>query len=538
MKIRVRLGGWTLIAGAALLFLVLFLLYPTLLLLGDSLGDKSAYWQFVQKAYYYRGLFNSLWLSSAATVGSVLLGVPLALLLARYQVPGKRLIQTAAVLSLVSPPFIGAYSWVLLLGRSGFLTNLLHLKGASIYGPVGVLLIFVLHHFAYVYLLVAAALRRVDPSLEEAAASLGAGPVRRLFTVTLPLVQPAIAASALLVFTTTFSDFGTPMLIGEGLRTLPVLAYNEFVSELGSNTKMASALSVIMLLVALVVLLLQSWAVRGRRFASLGVARPAIRKLPPALRWLGVVALLLTGTAALPQLVVLAASFLRTQGPVFTGELGLDNYRQLWSRLLPVINTLVFSGCAALIMLIGGSLLGYILVRRPGATARLLDALLILSQVLPGTVLGVGLVLAWGRPPWALTGTGAILILAYVVRRLAHSVRASAAGLRQISPVLEDASLTLGASPLRTFWRITAPLLFPAAAAGALMGWISTLSELSSTIMLYSARTTTVSIQIYNEVLADSFGRAAALGSVLIVLTLLSLWLLGRFADQQESWSP
>lgn len=531
-----RPSVWTWAGWGALLFLLLFLLYPTLRLMTSSVTG-GAYWaEFFRKPYYYGSLTSSLWLSAAAAVGSVLLGVPLAVLVARYDIPFKGWIRTLAVLSLLSPPFIGAYAWVILLGRAGVITKLTGIPGFSIYGPGGVLLVFILHHFAYVFLLTATALNRIDPALEEAAETMGATPWRRLLTVTLPLALPAIAAGALLVFTTTLADFGTPMLIGEGLRTLPVLAYNEFLSELGGNPGMASVSSMIMLAVALSALFLQSRVVGRRSYAMQGLRQPVVRSLPPGLRILATAfAGLVAIAAALPQAVVLVTSFITMRGPLFTGEFGLANYRVLLSRMTgPITNTLWFAGAATVTMLIGGMAVGYLLVRRPGLSTRLLDGLLILAQVLPGTVLGIGLLIAWGRPPLALTGTGTILIIAYVVRRIAYTVRAAAAGLRQISPSLEEASLTLGANPTRTFLRVTAPLMLPAAISGALISWVSTLSELSSTIMLYTGRTSTVSIQIYNQVMNDSFGPAAALGSVLTALTLLSLWLLRRWSDRQE----
>lgn len=522
--------AWTWIGAAALTFLVLFLLWPALKLLAGSLAAVDAYREFFVRAYYRGALTNSLYLSAAATAGSILLGVPLAVLVARYELPGKAGIRAAAVLSLLSPPFIGAYAWVILLGRSGVITQAFGLKGFSIYGESGVLFVFVLHHFAYVFLLTAAALQRIDPRLEEAAETLGATPWRRLLTVTLPLALPAIAAGALLVFTTTLSDFGTPMLIGEGMRTLPVLAYNEFLSEMGGNAGIASVASAAMLGIALAALALQGWAVRGRSYATNALRSPAVRPLPLAWRWpAAAFAWLLTGVAALPQAVVVVTSFIRTRGPRFTGEFGFDNYRLMWSRGSTALgNTLLYAGVATLVMLVLGMLVGYLLVRRPGVQARLLDWLLILAQVLPGTVLGLGLIVAWGSKPLALTGTGTVLIIAFIVRRLAYTVRASAAGVRQLSPALEEAALTLGARPMRAFTEVTMPLLLPAAISGALVSWVSTLSELSSTIMLYTGRTATVSVQIYNQVMNDSFGSAAALGAVLTALTLLSLWLLGR----------
>lgn len=531
-----RPDGWTLVAAGALAFLALFLLWPTLKLTLASITGGEYYKAFFAKPYYYRALTNSLWLSAAATAGSILIGVPLAVLYARYELPFKPLIRTFAVLSLLSPPFIGAYAWVLLLGRAGFLTKLLPIQGFSIYGPTGVLLVFILHHFAYVFLLTSSALQRIDPSLEEAAESMGSPPWRRLLTVTLPLCLPAILAGGLLVFTTTLADFGTPMLIGEGLRTLPVLAYNEFLSELGGHHGMASATSVIMLAVALSALGLHGLALRGRSYAMTGLRTPKIQPLPASLKLpAALFALLVTLASALPQGVVIVTSFMRARGPRFTGEFGLDNYRLMLDRMSgAVTNTLYFAGAATLVMLLGGMLIGYLLIRRPGTSTRLLDGLLILAQVLPGTVLGIGMLVTWGRPPFALTGTAAILILAYIVRRIAYTVRAAAAGLKQIHPSVEEASLTLGAPPARTFWKVTMPLMLPAALSGALVSWVSTLSELSSTIMLYTGRTATVSIQIYNQVMTDSFGTAAALGSLLTALTLISLWILGRWSDKQH----
>jgi iron(III) transport system permease protein len=527
---RPRFGGWEWIGLAALIFLVLFLLYPAFKLTASSLLGGHYYARFFAKAYYYKALLSSVWLSAAATLGAILIGVPLAVLVARYEIPLKGFIRAAAVMSLLSPPFIGAYAWIMLAGRAGFLTKLLGLKGISIYGAGGVLFVFIIHHFAYVFLLTVTALGRIDASLEEAAETMGVSPLKRLWTVTLPLCLPSIAAGGLLVFTTTLADFGTPMLIGEGLRTLPVVAYNDFLSEVGGNAGMAATSSAIMLAIALGALGLQAWVVGGRNYAMSGLRRPAVRTLPRTLRWLGgAFAALVAAMAVLPQAVVVVTSFIRTRGPLFTGEFGLDNYRLMLSRMgTPIANTLTYATAATVVMLGAGLLVGYLLVRRQGTVTRLLDSSLILAQVLPGTVLGIGMLLAWGRPPLVLTGTGAILVLAYIVRRVAYTVRSAAAGLRQVSPAVEEASLTLGAPPARTFWQVTAPLMLPAALSGALVSWVSTLSELSSTIMLYTGRTATVSIQIYNQVMTDSFGTAAALGSVLTVLTGIALWVLGR----------
>lgn len=526
--------GWHWVALAALAFLLLFLVYPVLRVMLGSLATPGLWHDFATRAYYRQALVNSLWLALGATVGALLLGVPLAVLVGRYAVPCKGLIQALAVLSLLSPPFISAYAWITLLGRSGVITGWLGLQGFSIYGPGGVLLVSVLHHVAYVFLLTRAALLRIDPEVEEVAESLGSPPWRRLLTVTLPLAMPAISASGLLVFTSTLADFGTPMLIGEGLLTLPVVAYNEFLSELGGSTGMATVASLAMLLIALGALGVQTWLLRGRSYTGRSLRQQRAIRLAPAGRLLGAAyGLLVAGVSALPQAVVLVSSIIRTRGPRFTGEIGLDNYRLMWDQMAEVVGrTLRYSGLAAGVMLVAGLLIAYVLVRRPGRLSRTLDGLLVLAQILPGTVLGVGLITAWGRPPVSLAGTGTILVVAYVVRRIAYTMRASAAGVLQLNPEMEEASLSLGVSPARTFLQITAPLVLPAALSGALVSWIATIGELSSTIMLYTGRTATVSVMIYNQVLTNSFGTAAALGSLLIGLTVVVQWVLRRWLGQ------
>ncbi len=526
--------GWRLVGWVALLFLALFLVYPVVRVSLGSFASPELWRSFFGRAYYTGALTNSLWLSTATTILALLLGVPLAILVARYDLPFGGLIRALAVLSLLSPPFIGAYAWVTLLGRAGVLTNWLGLKSFSIYGPGGVLLVLVLHHFAYVFLLTSAALTRIDPAVEEAAQTLGSSPWRRLLSITLPLALPAIGASGLLVFTSSLADFGTPMLIGEGLRTLPIVAYNEFLSEVGGNAGLATVSSVLMLLIALVALAVQAWILRGRSYAMQSLRKPAVARLSPGARLAGTLfALVVAGASALPQAVVLVTSFLRARGPRFTGELGLDNYRLMWDRMGEVVGrTMLYATTATLVMLVGGMLVAYFLIRRTDGLSRSIDGLLILSQILPGTVLGLGLIATWSRPPLPLAGTGAILVLAYIIRRIAYTVRSAAAGVSQLSPAVEEASLALGASPARTFWRVTVPLILPAALSGAIISWITTLGELSSTIMLYTGRTATISILIYNQVLTDSFGTAAALGSTLIALTLLALWGLRRWSGE------
>ena len=254
-----RRDRWWVVTMAGFAVVLAFLVWPLAQVLVTSLLGETGtpvlaenYGRVFSHRYYYGSIVNSLVLSSLATVGAVLVGTPLALLVTRYPIPGKVFVRTAANLALLSPPFIGAYSWVVLFGRNGLANRWLQPLGwslPSIYGYPGILLVFVVQYFPFVFLFVSAALRSVDQSLEDAALSLGSPPRRALRTTILPVIAPSLTAGALLVFMATMADFGTPMIIGEGLRTLPTLMYGEFINELGGNPSMASTLGSLLILV-------------------------------------------------------------------------------------------------------------------------------------------------------------------------------------------------------------------------------------------------------------------------------------------------
>ena len=250
----------------------------------DSLALGETYGRVDSHRYYWSSVLNSLGLSAAATIGAVLVGTPLALALARYPIPGTVLVRTAANLALLSPPFIGAYSWVVLLGRNGLVTRWLEALGwdvPSIYGYQGILLAFVVQYFPLVFLLVSGALAAVDQSMEDAALSLGSRP-RQAFFRCHPSGDPSVARrpARCLVFMATMADFGTPMVLGEGLRTLPTLMYGEFINELGGNPTMASTLGSLLILINTAALMGQRyWAFR--KAYHIVCLRPLQRRRPP-----------------------------------------------------------------------------------------------------------------------------------------------------------------------------------------------------------------------------------------------------------------
>ena len=536
LKKKMKLDFWFWVKVFVVLVMLAFLIYPFGTLITRSFFSEKTtgftmenYVKFFTKKYYYSTLGHSLFVSCVATLSTLVIGVPIAYLMSRYNVFAKKYLHILIIMSLMSPPFIGAYSWIMLFGRSGlvtkFFSDTLGIALPSIYGKLGIILVFTFKLFPYVYLYTQGAMGSIDSSLEEAAENLGSSKLRRLWTVTLPVIMPSIAAGAIMVFMTSLADFGTPMLIGEGYIVLPVLVYNEYMSEMGGNAHLASALSVIVVLCSTCVLLVQKYYLSRKNYVMTSMRPPKEVKLKGGKRALATLPVaLITAIGIMPQIVVLVSSFIKTDFTGFIGGFSFDSYKTIIKRLgTNIRNTFTFSCIAIVIILIIGMLISYIIVRQKGFTSNLMDLLIMFPYVIPGAVLGISLIVAFNKKPIILTGTAAIIIIAYVVRKLPYTVRSGSAFLQQMDKSVEEASINLGVSPMKTFFTVTARLMAPGVLAGAILSWITCINELSSSVMLYGGKTSTISVAIYTEVVRNSYGTAAALASILTVSTVISL---------------
>ena len=535
-KKKLRLDFWFWVKVLVVGIMLLFLIYPFCTLITRSFFSSKTgllsldnYIRFFTKKYYYSALFRSLFVSSVSTVTSLLVGVPIAYLMTRYNVWMKKYIHIFIIMSLMSPPFIGAYSWIMLFGRAGVVTSffddVLGIALPSIYGKLGIILVFTFKLFPYVYLYTSGAMGSIDSSLEEAAENLGSSKLRRLFTVTIPVIIPSIAAGAIMVFMTSLADFGTPMLLGEGYMVLPVLVYNEYMSEIGGNAYLASALSVIVVLCSTTVLLVQKHLVSKKNYVMTAMRPPQEIQLRGVKRFLATFPVaLVTFIGILPQIVVIVTSFIKADFTGFVGGFSLDSYMTIFNRLgTNIKNTFLFSTIAIVFIIIIGMLISYIIVRQKGAAGQIMDMLIMFPFVSPGAVLGISLIVAFNKEPVILTGTAAIMIIAFVVRKLPYTVRSGSAFLQQMDPSVEEASINLGVSPMKTFFTLTARLMAPGILSGGILSWITCINELSSSVMLYGGKTSTISVAIYTEVVRNSYGTAAALATILTVSTVVSL---------------
>ena len=537
---QVKLDFWFFTKLFVILSMCLFIVYPFYTILTKSVFSNKVegltlynFVRFFTKPYYYQTLIRSLVVCSVTVLTTTIIGVPIAYVMTRYNVAGKQLLHILIIMSLMSPPFIGAYSWIILMGRNGLVAKLFALFGATaptIYGRDGIIFVFTLHLFPYIYLYTSGAMNSIDSSLEEAAENLGMSKLKRIWTITLPVILPSILAGCVMVFMTSLADFGTPMLLGEGYTVLPVLVYNEYMSESAVNPYMASALSVIIVVCSLIVLAFQKLVVDKRNYQMSSLRPPQETKLHGWKRVLVSLPIyIVVFLAFLPQIVVVCQSFVERSFSGMVKGINLNNYKAILSRLGGNIrNTYVFSLVAIVFIVILGILVSYILVRKKGKVANLIDTLIMFPYVIPGSVLGIGLIVAFNRKPLILVGTSAIMIISYVVRKLPYTVRSGSAFLYQMDPFVEEASINLGVSPMKTFFTVTARMMLPGIMSGAVLSWITCINELSSSIMLYSGKTSTIAVAIYQEVTRMSDGTAGALATILTVTTIISLLIVFR----------
>lgn len=548
-KFREKLNLWNGLSISILVFSLIFIVYPLFIILNRSFFDAETgafslqhFYHFFDRKYYWVTIINSLNVTIVSTILAVLIGLPLAYMLRKVKIFGSKIVQILIIVSYISPPFIGAYAWIQLLGRSGVITQFMNdtfnMNFDGIYGFSGIVLVLTLQSFPLVFIYIMGALKNLDNSLVEAAESLGYTNFQRVRKVIVPLIIPTILASALLVFMRVIADFGTPMLIGEGYRTIPVVIYQQFMSEVSSNAGFAAAIAAMFVILTICLFIVQK--IIANQFSySMSALRPMQADKAKGVKGViyHTIVYAITFLAILPQLVVIYTSFLETSGgQVYTGKFSLDNYRNiLFNRDLSMItNTYKMGLYAIIVIIVVGILIAYLTVRKRNTVNSILDTFSMFPFVIPGSVLGIALVYSFSDHPLFLTGTVTIMVVAFVIRRMPYTIRSSTAIMSQISPSMEEAAISLGSSEIKTFFKITVPLMLPGVLAGAIMSWITILGELSASIILYSSNTQTLAVSIYTEVIRGNFGNASAYSAILTITSIISLLIFFKLSGKRD----
>jgi iron(III) transport system permease protein len=539
---------WTIVSLALLLLFGAFLIYPLFGVLKESVvngeGDFTLEYfvTFFAKSYYFQTITNSFVLSIAVTLVSLAIGIPFSYFYTYFKLRGQKLLFIGAVLSCMSAPFIGAYAWILLMGRSGLVTQVMGailpwIEMGSIYGFGGLVLVLSLKLFPLVSVYMNGAFRSIDNSLLEAASLMGSSGLKRIMFVTLRLTVPTMLAASLLVFMRTFADFGTPLLIGEGFRTFTVEIYNQYLGEAGGNHNFAAAIGMIGVFVTAVVFWFQKYAA-GKFSFTLKASSPIVRVKPRGIGgvFIYVYMYALVGLALLPQIYVMYLSFRNSNASVFLPGYSFDNYVLAMDRLLirSTLNTLWFGFISMVIIIVLSVLIAYLVVRRSNAVNNFLDTMAMIPYILPGAVIGIALVIAFNGAPLALTGTAAIMILALVIRRMPYTIRSATATLMHIPMSMEEASRSLGASKFKTFRKITVPMMANGITSGAILSFVAIVTEMAAGIILYNNQTITLTMSAYVAITRGNYGLACAFATVLTVLTALVLLVYLRFTREED----
>lgn len=546
-KMNKKLTIWNVFSIAILAFFLLVIVFPLTLVLYKAVFvegqlDFSSFAKFFKRKFYWSTLVNSFKVTIVATTISVAIGLPLAYFTRTVKIKFSGAINLISIIAFLSPPFIGAYAWIQLLGRSGIITkvinNIFGISYKGIYGFAGIVLVFAMQSFPLVYLYISGAMANMDHSLNEAAESLGSSTWKRIRTIVAPLLVPSILASSLLVFMRVFSDFGTPMLIGEGYRTMPVLVYTQFMSELGGDASFAAVLSLIVIGITLLLFAMQGLIAKKFNY-SMSALKPIQPRKLTGLKNIAVhtIVYITILIAALPQIVVITTSFLETVGgQVYTGKFTFDNYRNVLTggESYVIANTYIIGLISIIIIVVLGVLISYMSQRKPNKITGILDTLSMVPYIIPGSVLGIAFLFAFNKKPFLLSGTFVIMVISFVVRRLAYTIRSSTATIGQISPSIEEAAVSLGSTEIKSFVDVMLPMMLPGVISGALMSWITVISELSSSIILYTSKSKTLTVSIYTEVIRGNYSNAAVFSTILTVTSIISLIIFFKLTGKKE----
>ncbi len=515
-----------------LLSLLLFIIFPLYKVVAVSfqVDGSFSFKNFTDvmtysNGYYMKALFNSLWMGVATAVLGTFIAYIFAYSLTRAKIPGKKFFNLIATIPIISPPFIGALAVIMLFGRNGFVSsNLLGMTNANVYGPRGLLFAQVLTFFPVAYITLRGVLESISPTLEDAAMDLGGNRFTIFRKVTLPLSIPGIASSMLVLFVESLADFGNPLVLaGAQFPILSVQAYLE-ITGMGNFAK-GAALAFILLVPSVSAYMLQKYWVSKKQYITV-TGKPTQSSndvVSPKARWiLFGVCCVIAFFIILVYASIIWGAFAESWGN--SNKLTLQNFVYVWRvGFEAVMDTLVIAGLSTPAAGILGMIIAFLVVRKKFWGRKFMEFSSLLSFALPGTVVGIGYILAFNQHPLYLTGTLAILLLNFIFRYLPVGVQGGVAVLKQIDPSIEEAAVDLGADSSKTFRKITLPLMVPAFFSSLIFSFVRSMTAISAAIFLVSARWKLMTVQIMSQVESGRIGAAAAFSLLLVAIILVAM---------------
>ena len=509
--------------------LLIFIVWPLYDVLKESFLDGKGS---LTLEYYFEALshqenidvlINTVVLGLFVSFFSTAIGFIFAYVDAYLKIPFKRLFKLIAILPIISPPFALAMSFIMLFGQQGFVSKvLLGIQNSNVYGFRGLAVVQILTFFPLAYLL----LKQIDPSMEEAARNLGASRWQTFRTVLLPLLKPGIANSFLLVFIQTVADFGNPMVIGGNFNTLAAQVYLQAMGNY--NLKVGTALATILLSLSILMFVLQKYWLGNKSYVTLTGKPSRIRAMitdKAIIAAIGIPCLLISLFILVLYALIPFGSFVNLWGIDYTFT--LRHYEYVWNLgAKPIWDTTELSLISMPITGILGMVIAYLIVRKRFFGRGMIEFVSLLSLAIPGTVIGMGYVLAYNEPLLVLTGTGSIIVLSFVFRSMPVGIRAGVASLQQIDPAIEEAAYDLGASSFKVFHSVTIPLIKSAFFSGLVYSFVRSMTAVSAVIFLVSANVNLLTVAIMSQVDVGRLGVAAAYSTVLIAIVLIVVSIL------------
>lgn len=512
--------GWFVVAP---LFQVI--LYP-------SIRDYLAYFTRIR---WIEATWHSLSMTLLTTLSTTLCGFLFAYGMVWLKIIGAKWWRSLAILPILSPPFIVAISYIMLFGNRGLITYQLLGLHLDIYGWQGLWLVQTVTFFPYAYLVIYNVLNAISPNLEWAAANLGAKRWNVFWKVIWPLARPGVAGAGLLVAISVLADFGNPIIIAGNFSLLPSEAYMQIVGWY--SLPAAAVLATVLIIPTALLYIIQQYWVSRRVYVTVTGKSSSLRRMASStveklffngfVWFFGGVILLIYGT-------LFWGSFSKIWG--INGSLTLANYSEIWSHADQIWNSIYFSIAAALLCALFSMIAAYLGKRQQRGLNLLVDAMATLPGAIPGIFIGVGYILVFNQPPLILTGSSLIIILAFTFWNLPMGYRNGVAALQQIDESIERAALNLGANYFRTFYKIILPLLKPAFMATFTIAFLRSVTNLSITAFLVSSKTVVGTVSILSLVNNGAWSQAAALTTVLIGISLLTLFISNRvFGVKREA---
>lgn len=528
-----------------LVFLLLFILYPLLMLLVDSFYAEGkvtldVFRRVLSMERFRKAFGNTVALGIITGIASTLIGLLFAYVEVYVKLRTKILEKLFAVVSMlpvVSPPFVLSLSMIMLFGRSGLITRkLLGIYDSNVYGLKGIAIVQTLTFFPVCYLMLKGLLKNIDPSLEEATRDMGASRWKVFTSVTLPLLLPGLGNAFLVTFIESVADFANPMLIGGSFDTLATTIYLQVTGAYDSTG--AAAMSVILLSLTLVLFLIQKYYLEKKTAATL-TGKASRARMPITDRS---VTLPLTCFCTLAAAFVVLMYIMVPFGALFTlwgrdYSLSLKWFQYMFktSGLKAFKDSFMLSLIAAPLTALLSMIISYLVVKKKFRSKGFIEFVSMLAMAVPGTVLGIGYIRGYANGIFrtgfldGLYGTGLILIIVFIVRSLPTGTRSGISALRQIDPSIEESAYDMGANSARVFMTVTLPLIKDSFFSGLVTAFVRSITAISAIILLVTPQYLLITCQINEQAEKGNYGVACAYATVLIIITYGMVLIMNAF---------